>query len=373
MLKKLFSIALLFVLVYSGLMVLLYVVGGTKERPIATIEQIRAVNTKDKGKLPIVYSSDYNISFWGLENAHPFDTQKYRRVFKALTEKQILKENQHFEPPYPDDSVLERVHSKEHLAELTLAENIARFTEIGVLASLPDEVAYERIMVPARYATSGSILAGELALDYGYSINLGGGYHHASTHSYEGFCALADITLSIKYLQDNFSQGKYSQKKHSHIQKVMIIDLDAHQGNGHGHDFTGDDNVFVLDMYNKDIYPYDHVAKKGIDFNVELAPFTQDKQYLALLANALEQSFKQFQPDIIYYIAGTDILDGDPLGALSISADGVIKRDEMVFERAMNNNIPIVMLLAGGYKMNNAPIIADSIENLFEKFDLSGQ
>ena len=326
----------------------------------AAIDDIRSVAATDTNKLPIVYSPHYNISFWGLERMHPFDTEKYGRVFSSLIEKKILEKNNYYIPPYPADEVLHRVHSKEYLAELTKSKNIAKFTELHFLTWLPDKTAYNRIMVPARYATAGSILAGELALKHGWSINLGGGYHHASKERYEGFCALADITLSIKHLQDNRPE----------IKKVMIIDLDAHQGNGHGRDFINDENVFILDIYNGRIYPNDMLAKKGIDHKVELPPYTQDKQYLAALNQALDISLQKFTPDIIYYIAGTDILENDPLGALSVSAVGVIERDHLIFKRALSKNIPIVMLLSGGYQKNNAPLIAHSIESLMEKHNL---
>lgn len=291
---------------------------------------------------------------------HPFDTEKYGRIFSSLVKKKVLEQNNYYTPPYPSDAVLQRVHSKEYLAELTQPKNIAKFTELDFLTWLPDKTAYNKIIVPMRYATAGSILSGELALKHGWSINLGGGYHHASKDRYEGFCALADITLSIKHLQDN----------HPQIKKVMIIDLDAHQGNGHGRDFINYENIFIMDIYNSRIYPNDTLAKKGIDHKVELPPYTQDKQYLAALNEALDASLQKFTPDIIYYVAGTDILENDPLGALSISAEGVIERDNIIFKRALSKNIPIVMLLSGGYQKNNAPLIANSIESLVEKHSL---
>ena len=332
----------------------------TKNPPYASIDDIRNVVSEDKKRLPIIYSPNYNISFWGLEEMHPFDTKKYEGVFLSLKEKNILENNNYYIPPYPSDEVLKRVHSEEYLLELTESKNIANFTELGFISWFPNSTAYNSIIMPARYATAGTILAGELALNYGWSINLGGGFHHASKDRYEGFCALADITLSIKHLQDN----------HSQIKKVMIIDLDAHQGNGHGRDFIKDENVFILDVYNNRIYPNDIFAKKGIDYKLELPPYTQDKQYLFLLKKALEESLQKFTPDIIYYIAGTDILQNDPLGYFSISQEGVIKRDNMIFKKALSQNIPIVMLLSGGYQKNNASLIASSIENLLQNHDL---
>lgn len=344
------------------LLACLYVYGAFSavNLPEHSLEQVRQLAANDVKKLPIVYSPQYNMSFMGLENLHPFDSQKYGRVFGFLADKNIIKNDNYYTSAYPANSILERVHSLKHLQELTKAANIARFTELGALSLLPDNTAYKTIMVPARFATAGSIMASELALKRGWAINLGGGYHHASAKRYQGFCALADVTLSIKHVLDN----------HKHIKKVMIIDLDAHQGNGHGSDFINDEDVYIVDMYNSLIYPNDTPAKQGIDYKVELSPYTEDKEYLALLKIALIESFNAFKPDMIFYVAGTDIVENDPLGHLSITANGVIKRDNLVFAKALSNNIPVVMMLAGGYQKNNAPIIADSIEQLIKTHKL---
>lgn len=326
----------------------------------ASIDDIRGVNDTAEAKWPIVYSPDYNISFAGLEKLHPFDTHKYGRVFKSLKAQNILSKDTVYEPPRPAVAVLSRHHSEVYLQNLERSETIAKFTEISAVEWLPNRAAYNAIMEPAKRASSGSILAGELSLDYGWAINLGGGYHHASKNYAGGFCAIADIALSIHHLRDNNSQ----------IEKVMIVDLDAHQGNGHARDFARDENTFILDMYNEDIYPRDEPAKAGIDLAVPLSSFTTDEVYLSKLETSLEQAYAEFAPDVIYYVAGTDLLAGDKLGKLSISANGIIKRDHLVFAYATKNNVPIVMLLAGGYQKNNAEIIAASISNLIESFDL---
>jgi len=246
------------------------------------------------------------------------------------------------------------------LQSLQSSEAVARFTEISLVKFLPDGVAYNAIIEPAKLAASGSILAGELALDYGWAINLSGGYHHASRNQYGGFCAIADTSLSILHLRDN----------HPDIQNVMIIDLDAHQGNGHGRDFINDDKTFILDAYNAEIYPNDKYAKNGIDVAVELSVGTPDDIYLAKVDAGLTDAFEQFSPDVIYYVAGTDLVAGDSLGKMSVSKAGVLKRDEMVFSYANKNEVPIIMLLGGGYQKNNAEIISDSIFRLVKKFDL---
>lgn len=162
-----------------------------------------------------------------------------------------------------------------------------------------------------RYQVGGSVLASELALQNGWGINLGGGFHHCSSSHGGGFCAYADISLIIHKLL-------VEEQK---LNKVMIVDLDAHQGNGHGRDFLSNANVFIFDMYNAFIYPRDHVAKAGIDIAVELKPHTNDEAYLAKLRKFLDLSLSKFHPDMIVYNAGTDILLGDPLGLLDVTGN----------------------------------------------------
>eukprot|EP00245_Coleochaete_scutata_P013853 TRINITY_DN5746_c0_g1_i1.p1 TRINITY_DN5746_c0_g1~~TRINITY_DN5746_c0_g1_i1.p1 ORF type:complete len:186 (+),score=32.68 TRINITY_DN5746_c0_g1_i1:60-560(+) len=152
------------------------------------------------------------------------------------------------------------------------------------------------------------------------------------------------------------------------MERVMIIDLDAHQGNGHERDFTGDARVYILDMFNKDIYPGDTEAKRGISLTVALKSGTNTETYLKHLSAALEKAGKSsFKPDLIVYNAGTDVLAGDMLGRMDVSPEGVVERDERVFSFARSRGIPILMVTSGGYQRNNARVIADSIINLSSK------
>ncbi|TNE32314.1 MAG: histone deacetylase [Alphaproteobacteria bacterium] len=312
-----------------------------------------------KDNIPVVYSPHYNISFRGLENLHPFDSKKYGRIYTELKQQKPDAVPRFITAAKPDAALLGLAHTAEYLETLQYARTIARITELGFLRVLPDKLANNLVLEPMKYQAGGSLQAALAALEHGWAVNLGGGFHHASSGNGEGFCPLADIGMIIKYLR---REGK--------IKKAMIIDLDAHQGNGHETDFTGDEDVYILDIYNSEIYPHDTKAKRGIDQAVELRAFSGDKLYFGLLDQALPQAFTAFQPDIVIYIAGTDILDGDPLGALAISADGILKRDEMVFRQAFDHDVPVVMLLGGGYQKSNAHIIAQSILNLDRKFGL---
>lgn len=203
------------------------------------------------------------------------------------------------------------------------------------------------------YATQGSVDAALMALDRGWAINLSGGYHHACSNSGGGFCVYADISIVVKYLRNYFS-----------IDKICILDLDAHQGNGHEKDFIDDDKVFIADYYNHFIYPGDVMARKAISLDVEVWPKDSDEGYIDKLRRGLEIIYDRYHPNFMIYNAGTDCLAGDPLGGLQISAEGIKERDELVFNFCLEKKIPVLMVLSGGYQKSNASIIADSIYNL---------
>ena len=150
----------------------------------------------------------------------------------------------------------------------------------------------------------------------------------------------------------------------------MIIDLDAHQGNGHENDFLNDGDTYIVDFYNPYIYPNDTKAKRAISYEEHFNWEHNDEYYLEKLENALKHCIKDFHPDFIIFNAGTDCMAGDPLGNLNITKNGIIQRDEIVFKHALNNKIPILMVLSGGYQLQNAPTIAESLTNLIEKFNL---
>ncbi|GAB0096672.1 Histone deacetylase 11 [Sergentomyia squamirostris] len=309
-------------------------------------------------RMPIVFCREYNVRFCGIERLVSTNTAaaKGDRIFKKLCEVKFLtEETVHKVRKEIDRKSLVEVHTERYLRSLRWSLNVAKITEVPILLFLPNFCVDRGYLRPMRFQTAGSLVAGDLALRHGWAINFGGGFHHCSGDRGGGFCAYADITLLIKRVLSG------------RISRVMIVDLDAHQGNGHERDFMDDDRVFIMDMYNASIYPKDKEAKVAIRRKVELTPFTEDQEYLQRLRRNLDASLEEFPPEFIVYNAGTDILDGDPLGALSVSPEGVIQRDEEVFKRAIAAKIPIVMLLSGGYLPSAATVIANSILNLSTK------
>ncbi|XP_016498571.2 histone deacetylase 2 isoform X1 [Nicotiana tabacum] len=307
-------------------------------------------------KVPLIYSSSYDISFLGIEKLHPFDASKWGRICRFLSKDGIVDQKHIVEPVEATKDDLLVVHSESYLKSLNSSLNVSKIVEVPPAAMLPNCLVQQKVLRPFRKQVGGTIVAAKLAKERGWAINVGGGFHHCSSERGGGFCVYADISLCIHFAF-----------VHLNISRVMIIDLDAHQGNGHEMDFSEDRRVFILDMYNPGIYPLDFEARRYIDLGVEVQSGTATDEYLTKLDHALEVAEKKFDPDFVVYNAGTDILDGDPLGRLKISPDGIASRDEKVFRFARERNIPLIMLTSGGYMKSSARVIADSIINLSEK------
>ncbi len=304
-------------------------------------------------KIPIIYTQEYDIGLLNIEKLHPFDTAKYSKVYKYLVEKCGISKEQFFMPQMASDEDLLLIHTSQYLNSLKKSKNIAEIIEIGILSIIPNFILRKAILRPMKYATGGTILGCKLALKYGWAINLSGGYHHAKVDSGSGFCFFADIPIAANRLRENNPNLT-----------ILIIDLDAHQGNGLESIFKDDPKVYIFDVYNEFIYPQDHQVKKYIDFNYPVEMGINDMKYLSILYNHLADAVEKVKPDIIIYNAGTDIYEKDPLGALNISMQGIIKRDEIIFREAIENEIPILMVLSGGYTKQSAKIIGKSIENI---------
>jgi histone deacetylase 11 len=304
-------------------------------------------------KRPIVFSPRYDITLFGIEKAHPFDSAKYGKVFKRLVADGLLDGQNHYLPPYAEEADLRKVHTADYLASLYKSAKIAGIAEVYHLRYLPNFILQWRFMTPMRYATGGTVLGAGLALEHGWAINLAGGYHHAKAAFGSGFCFFADINLAAQVVWE----------RHPEL-KVMVIDLDAHQGNGFASTFGDEPRVALLDVYNGDIYPHDQPARKFVRYDRPIASSTKTAPYLQLIQDLIPSAVAAEKPGLIIYNAGTDIYEKDPLGALSISAAGITARDELVFRTARNAGIPILMVLSGGYTQESHRLIADSILNL---------
>lgn len=314
----------------------------------------------------IVYSRKYDIRACGLEKSHLFDTRKYSRSFHKL--KRILGADLDGKVVSPRRPVGRRdllaAHTAEYLARLGSSAYLAEVLEVPQVERIPAVFVQYAVLRPMRWACAGTLLAGELALKEGFAVNLSGGYHHARPDRGEGFCVYSDIALLVAHLRNTTAIGLEST--------VAYVDVDAHQGNGVCHCFLDDESVAILDMFNQDIYPaYDEVARERVDCPIPIESDCTTERYLTLLESRLVDFLDSIsgtsRPVLLIYNAGTDVLRGDPLGLLAVSAEGIIRRDMLVAREARDRGIPLIMLLSGGYTNESHAIIADSVAALLRE------
>ncbi len=304
----------------------------------------------------IVYSQQYQIGMLGLEKLHPFDINKYARIYLQLVTEGLICPSCVFVPePIGRDRLL-TVHTPDYLDRLRDPACLAEYLEFGPLAFAPSARADLAILKPFRCATGGTLLAARLAVRYGKAINLGGGYHHAEPDRGGGFCIYADMPIAIRVLQ---AEGL--------IDRVLIIDLDVHQGNGTAVCVARDDRVFTFDVFEEDIYP---IPKESNDLDVPMPAYTTDEELLAVLSENLPELFERARPDIVFLQAGVDGLAGDPLAHFQLTASGIVERDRRVFAEADRRGVPIVMTLGGGYSEGAWQAQLQSIRSLIKNYGM---
>jgi histone deacetylase 11 len=318
----------------------------------------------------IVYSPHYNISFFGLERLHPFDSKKYGRAWKLLRQQfgpQLTTRHISVDRPV-SDAELRLVHAPEYLRKLGSPAYLAEALEIPLLRRLPHWLTAWRVLRPMRWAVRGSVLAAEAALQYGAAVNLSGGYHHAKFNHGEGFCVFSDIALMVHQLR----REQYLKPDDA----VAYVDLDAHQGNGVCHQFMSKPRFYIFDMYNRDIYPCQDVqARERIDCKVPLPLHCAGREYLANLSQRLPpflDSLADPVPSLAVYNAGTDVFAGDKLGGFGLSAEEIVARDMLVIEQFEERRIPFVLLLSGGYSRQSYRLVARTVGKLLAKKEFPG-
>ena len=264
-----------------------------------------------------------------LPEGHRFPMAKYELLPEQLLHEGTCTEAHFFEPEIPNDKFILAVHDPEYyydLVNITLDQRAAR--KIGFPLS---ETLVEREIIIA----DGSMKASVFALKHGIAMNIAGGTHHAYTNRGEAFCLLNDQAIAARYLQD----------KHG-INKVLIVDLDVHQGNGTAEIFRNDPSVFTFSMHGKTNYPF---KKEISDLDIALDDQTNDETYLHILKEELPKLIASQQPDFIFYLCGVDVIASDKLGKLGLSISGCKERDRFVLQTAKTHQIPIMCSMGGGY------------------------
>jgi histone deacetylase 11 len=305
--------------------------------------------------VPLIYHPQYNITAFGLERLHPFDSRKYRRIHDALIARGLRRRSDFIRPEPVSPHDLLKIHTAQYLGSLHRPEVLAKVLEVPVTRRLPAWVLDWRVLRPMRYATSGTILASRLALEHGVAINLGGGFHHAASDWGGGFCVYADIPLAAMILHEEELVGK-----------VLVVDMDAHQGNGIAAVFQNWDWAAILDLYEDDLFP---ARKETEKFSIPVPPGLIGSEYLEIIREALPPALDEVRPDLVLFNAGSDPFVDDPLARFRLTRNDLADRDLFVISMVRERGIPLAMVLSGGYSAESWRIHADSIEGILTRFD----
>ena len=274
-------------------------------------------------ELPVINHPDYVAK---INDDNKFPIKKFGALAKHLLEKGVVKK--FYIPKECSLETMKTSHSLEyinHIKNKTL--DIKAQKRIGF--PLNDSVVKRSFV-----ATGGTVLASKLALDSKLACNTAGGSHHATFNFGAGYCVFNDVAVAANYLRNK-----------SYAKKILIIDLDVHQGNGNAEIFKNDKNVLTFSMHCASNYP---AKKSKSDIDVELKDNMEDKEYLDILSKQVKK-LNENTFDFVFYVAGVDIHSDDRLGKLKITDNGINKRDQMVIENFFSKNIPLCGVLGGGY------------------------
>ncbi len=292
-------------------------------------------------KLRIAYSPIYK---YALPDGHRFPMIKYELIPEQLLYEGSIMEDQFFHPEQMPDEWILWTHTSAYLEKLnTLQLSRREVRDIGFPVQ-------ESLIVRGKHIAMGTLQCAYYAMENGVSMNVAGGTHHAYADRGEGFCVFNDIALASNIL--------LRRKK---VGKILVVDLDVHQGNGTAHIFQNDPRVFTFSMHGEKNYP---LRKEKSDLDIGLPDGATDGVFLAALRDTLDKLIVDVKPDFIFYLSGVDILASDKLGRLSVSLEGCKSRDRHVLERCKHYNIPVAISMGGGYATRIADIV-DAHANTF--------
>ncbi len=297
---------------------------------------MRLLSFLPRKKFPFkfIYCQDY----WMVDiGKHVFPVKKYRLIYEKLLSMGVKKESFLAPEPSPDEDLL-LVHTAKYLKKLKTGSLLQ--SEILTL-ELPYSAELLRF---ARLYVGGTILTARRALEDGLAIHIGGGFHHAFPDHGEGFCVLNDVAVALEKM-----------KQDKRIKKAMVVDCDLHQGNGTAFIFARKDYIFTFSIHQMDIYP---AQKPSSSVDVGLWSGDGDEKYLSSLRLHFPRLYREFQPDVVFYLAGADPYEEDELGSLKLTKEGLKERDQIILEGARRLRIPVAVVFAGGY----ARKVEDTVE-----------
>lgn len=276
--------------------------------------------------LKIAFSPIY---LYDVPEKHRFPMQKYRLIPERLLEEGTLTQDNFFAPDKVSEAEILTTHTPEYWDKLktqTLPRKEARAIGFEMTPQLVER---------GRYIAHATYECALYSKQYGVSLNVAGGTHHAFADHGEGFCVFNDVCIASNLL---LSRGQAS--------KILIVDLDVHQGNGNASIMANEPRVFVFSMHGEKNYPF---RKPPSDLDIDLPNDTDDATYLTLLKDTLPKLIAEHEPDLIFYQSAVDVLASDKLGKLALSLEGCKARDEFVLTQAKAHHIPIAIVMGGGY------------------------
>ena len=276
--------------------------------------------------LKVAYSKIYNHP---LPENHRFPMEKYDLIPKKLIAEKTFSKNNFFEPGILNKEDVLLTHTNDYYNKL-VSQSLSK-KEIRPIGFPMSKLLIER----EKKIAQGTIECVSFSIKNGISMNIAGGTHHAFANKGEGFCMLNDQAIAANYLIN---------KKLA--KRIMIIDLDVHQGNGTASIFSTNKKVFTISFHGKKNYPF---RKEKSDIDVEFDDDTDDKLYLNKLKDIIPNAIDNFKPDFIFYLSGVDVLNNDKLGRLGLSIDGCKERDKFILELCKKNSIPVQVSMGGGY------------------------
>ena len=291
-------------------------------------ENENASPTRIATVIPIVHHPAYEVDI----GPHVFPTGKYELVRQRLLTEGTIVSDDIRKPTMVTDADMRLVHTHEFVEKIkagTLSPQEQRVLEVPLSAELREAMWF---------CAGGTLLTAARALDHAVSVHLGGGFHHAFPAHGEGFCLINDVAVAIHIL-----------RRDKVIERALVIDLDVHHGNGTAAIFAEVPAVFTFSMHQQHNYPS---SKPPSDQDIGLEDGTDDDTYIGLLDENLPRIIRTHAPEIAFYLAGADPYREDQLGGLSLTMDGLRKRDDIVYDRVRAAGVPLAVTLAGGYALN---------------------
>jgi len=284
--------------------------------------------------LKIAFSPVYKYQ---LPEGHRFPMVKYELIPEQLLYEGTVTEDHFFHPEPLTESTILLTHHPDYWHKLQY-QNLSRKEERAI--GFPMRPA---LVQRGRHIAQGTLDCALYAQRYGVAMNIAGGTHHAYPSHGEGFCVFNDIAIASNYLLH-----------HHGLSRIMIIDLDVHQGNGNAYIFQNDPRVFTFSMHGAKNYP---LRKEASDLDIGLPDRTEGAIYLKILRETLPRLLDEFQPELVFYLSGVDVLATDKLGRLSLSIDDCKQRDQIVLELCKRHAIPLAISMGGGYSERIAHIV----------------